>query len=130
MVICSSQETDCINCVGSQLPLPEICYLCRKTLSTWIKTSIHLDGIEEPIILCCCCAKEITKDIDKNSTDQETRELLEDVRECQEKSVPLCVSTILVLLLLGLCFGLWVFGCLLNSDLSFQFLLFNQFVNQ
>ena len=60
--------------------------------------------------MCCSCAKEITQDIDKNSTEHETRELLQDVKEYSGESVSLGVSTFLVLLLLGLFFGLWVYS--------------------
>jgi hypothetical protein len=72
--------------------IKEPCYLCKRSLNTWIKTSIHLDGSEKPCILCFDCAKEIIKDIDKNSTEHETKELLQDVREfpalrkCKENS--------------------------------------------
>jgi len=94
LVICSSEEINCINGVEK-----ESCCLCRKTLDTWIRTNIHLDGTDEPIILCVDCAKKIIKDIDKNSTEYETRELLLDVREYQEKSVSTNVIKILSFLL-------------------------------
>jgi hypothetical protein len=94
LVICSNVGMNCINGVEK-----ESCHLCRKTLDTWIKTSIHLDGTDEPVILCVDCAKKIIKDIDKNSTEYETRELLLDVREYQEKSVSTNVIKILAFLL-------------------------------
>jgi len=77
----------------------ESCYLCHKTLDIWIKTSIYLDGTEKPIILCYNCAKEIAKDVDKNSTGRETRELLQDVRERHGKSVSMSALKVLALLL-------------------------------
>ena len=76
MVICSSQET---NCTGQNIKEP--CYLCKRSLNTWIKTSIHLDGSEKPVMLCYNCAKGVIKDVDQDSTEPETIELLQDVRE-------------------------------------------------
>jgi len=57
------------------------CYLCERSLNTWIETSVHLDGSEKPCILCFGCAKEIIIDVDRNSTEHETRELLQDVKQ-------------------------------------------------
>ena len=79
-----------MNCISQNQK--EKCCLCSRTLNTWIKTEIHFDGSEKPGILCYDCAKGIIKDIDQDSTDHETRELLQDVREypairkCKEDS--------------------------------------------
>ena len=87
MVICSNLK---MNCISQNIKEP--CYLCKRSLDTWIKTSIHLDGSEKPYTLCFGCAKEIIKDVDQNRTDHETRELLQDIREypafrkCKEDS--------------------------------------------
>jgi hypothetical protein len=70
----------------------EKCCLCSRTLNIWIKTEIHFNGSEKPIMLCYNCANGIIKDVDQNSTEYETRELLQDVREfpalrkCKEDS--------------------------------------------
>jgi hypothetical protein len=76
LVICSNVGMNCIS--QNQ---KEKCCLCSRTLNTWIKTEIHFDGSEKPSILCYDCAKGIIKDVDQNSTEYETRQLLQDVRE-------------------------------------------------
>ena len=72
--------------------IKEKCCLCSRTLDTWIQTEIHFNGSEKPSILCYDCANGIIKDVDQNSTEHETKELLQDVREypalrkCKEDS--------------------------------------------
>jgi len=76
----------------------------------WIETSIHFDGSEKPCILCFDCAKKIIEDVDQNSTEPETRELLQDVREYPDQPVSTSVLKVLVFLLFGLFFDLWVYS--------------------
>lgn len=79
-----------MNCLSQNQK--EKCCLCSRTLNTWIKSEIHTESLGKPGILCFDYAKEIIKHADQNSTEHETRELLQDVREypalrkCKEDS--------------------------------------------
>ena len=59
----------------------EKCCLCSRTLNTWIKTEIHIESLGKPCILCYDCAVKVTLDVNQDSMEHETMELLQDVRE-------------------------------------------------
>jgi hypothetical protein len=111
LVICSNVGMNCIS--QNQ---KEKCCLCSRTLNTWIKTEIHFNGSEKPSILCYDCAKgNFIKDVDPGSTEHETRELLQDVREypairkCKEDSFLKKYFKILWVVFVVLLQKIWLF---------------------
>ena len=109
MVICSNLKMNCI-----RQDQKEKCSICSRTLNTWI----HFDGSER--ILCYDCAEETLKDIDQNSTEYETRQLLQDVREfpalreCKKDSFLKKYFTILSVVFAMLVYT--VFGAFVTRD--------------